>query len=318
MRTDAAEVSRMLADEIESLCAELLPNGGPESGSWRVGSLSGEKGDSLSVSLKRKPGLWIDHATDESGDALGLVRGVFGCDTAAALRWSRQWLGIERGRPSTRPEVRQAAHMLKADPGPAEEARRALAAAARYILEMRSLIGTPGEAYLRDLRRIEVAEIEDVLARTDAIGWYEGVFFNQPGHFLHAQRLGAIIGIMTDPVTAKPTGAISRTYLAPDGTKVLKAKTLGSPRGIVRLSRDDEVLGGLFLAEGLETALSGMAIGLRPMWAAGDCGLVSKFPLLDGIEALTVMVDHDTNGAGERAARDLEARWLAAGRRRTT
>jgi hypothetical protein len=119
---------------------------------------------------------------------------------------------------------------------------------------------------------------------------------------------------MTDVVTAKPTGAISRTYLAPDGTKVCKAKTLGTPRGIIRLSPDDEVLGGLFLAEGIETALTGMTnFGCRPMWATGDHGLMAKFPVLDGIGALNVIVDHDENGAGEKAAREVEARWLAAG-----
>jgi hypothetical protein len=32
------------------------------------------------------------------------------------------------------------------------------------------------------------------------------------------------------------------------------------------------------------------------------------------IECLTLVADHDANGAGERAAREAEARWLAAGR----
>jgi hypothetical protein len=57
-----------------------------------------------------------------------------------------------------------------------------------------------------------------------------------------------------------------------------------------------------------------MSIGLRPMWAAGSTALMAKFPVLSGVEALTVIVDHDANAAGERAARELEARWLDAGR----
>ena len=119
---------------------------------------------------------------------------------------------------------------------------------------------------------------------------------------------------MTDPVTAEPTGGISRTYLDPEGRKLGKAKTLGSPAGIIRLSEDADVLEGLHIAEGLETALAGMSIGLRPMWAAGSTALMAKFPVLSGVEALTVIVDHDANAAGERAARELEARWLDAGR----
>ena len=119
---------------------------------------------------------------------------------------------------------------------------------------------------------------------------------------------------MTDPVSAAPTGAISRTYLDSDGNKVLKAKTLGSPAGVIRLTPDDEVLSGLHLAEGLETALDAMARGFRPMWSAGSTSIMAKFPLLAGIECLTIFADHDENGAGQRAASEAAARWLAAGR----
>jgi hypothetical protein len=84
--------------------------------------------------------------------------------------------------------------------------------------------------------------------------------------------------------------------------------------GIVRLSRDDEVLEGLCLSEGLESALAGMSLGLRPMWSTGSTALMSKFPVLPGIAALNIFADHDPNGAGEKAARAAEARWRAAGR----
>jgi phage/plasmid primase-like uncharacterized protein len=226
--------------------------------------------------------------------------------------------GVKTGYNNTRP-------ISPVDRSNGDCAKRALASARKIIAEMRPIIGTPGEVYLRDVRKIDVAAIEDVLSRTDAIGWHPGVYFNEPEypergdppHPLHGQRLGAIISVMTDAVTAEPTGAISRTYIALDGTKVLKAKTLASPRGIIRLSPDDEVGDGLIIAEGLETALSGMSIGLRPMWATGDCNIMSQFPVLAGIEALTVIADHDANGAGEKAAREVAARWCAAGREAT-
>jgi hypothetical protein len=146
-------------------------------------------------------------------------------------------------------------------------------------------VGTPGERDLAKVRHIDVSAIRDVLQRTDAIGWHSAVYFNEPGHELHGQHLGCIVGIMTDPVTAKPTGAFSRTYIGTNLRKVTKAKTLGSPRGIIRLSRDEDVHEGLFLAEGLETALAGMAIRLRPMWAVGDAGMMAAFPLLNGIDS---------------------------------
>jgi hypothetical protein len=186
---------------------------------------------------------------------------------------------------------------------------RDLASAKRIVAQSIPLRGTPGELYLRQLRKIDTGPIEDVLRRTDAIAWNSAVYYNNEGHALHAQRLGCIIGVMSDAMTGKPTGAISRTYLASDLTKVGKAKTLGSPLGVVRLSRDQDVLEGLFLAEGLETTIAAMSIGLRPIWSTGSASSMAKFPVLSGVEALTVVVDHDLDGRGERAAREVEARW---------
>ena len=77
------------------------------------------------------------------------------------------------------------------------------------------------------------------------------VYFHELDHPLHGQRLGSIISVMTEPISARPTGAIARTYIS-EGRKVTKAKTLGSPTGIVRLSRDEDVLEGLFSPRGLK------------------------------------------------------------------
>jgi hypothetical protein len=156
-----------------------------------------------------------------------------------------------------------------------------------------------------------------VLERTDAIGWHPAVYFHEPGHELHGRCLWCIVAVMSDPVTGNPTGAISRTYIGRDGRKIGKAKTLGKPKGVIRISRDEDVLGGLHIAEGLETALSGMANvrrPMRPMWAMGDTGAMKKFPVLPGIEVLTILVDHDENGEGQRAAQTCACRWLEAGR----
>ena len=42
---------------------------------------------------------------------------------------------------------------------------------------------------------------------------------------------------------------------------------------------------------------------------------MSNFPVLDGIAALTLLVDNDERGAGERASEICDIRWLAAGAR---
>jgi putative DNA primase/helicase len=174
--------------------------------------------------------------------------------------------------------------------------------------------GTPGEQYFSSIRKIDTDAIADVLERTDAIGWHPSVLFREKGHALDGRRLGCIVGIMTDPVTAMPTGAISRTYLTPDLVKVGKAKTLGTPTGIVRLSRDEDVGAGLHLAEGLETGVDALAKGFRPTWSTGSTSLMASFPVLPGVEALTLFADNDFSGAGLRAAIPAAARWRAAGR----
>ena len=84
--------------------------------------------------------------------------------------------------------------------------------------------------------------------------------------------------------------------------------------GIVRLSRDEDVLEGLFIGEGLETCLAAMADGHRPIWSAGSTGPMSGFPVLGGIEALTILADNDGNGAGLKAAREAAERWRTDGK----
>jgi hypothetical protein len=268
--------------------------------------------DRFGVNIKKQ--LWNCRGCSKGGDVIALVQFIDGCDFREAV----ECLTGERARVpnGTAPKAK----IIATD----DREARALMSAKQIMSEMVPILGTPGERYLRDVRKIDTSAIADVLERTDAIGWHPAVYFNSPKdypvlgtseHPLHGQRLGAIIGVMTDIVTAEPTGAISRTYLSPGGTKVGKAKTLGSPRGIIRLSPDDEVLEGLFIAEGIETALTGMAnFGFRPTWVTGDRMLMADFPILNGIEALNIIVDIDKSGDGEKAAQKARDRWLEAGR----
>jgi putative DNA primase/helicase len=215
-------------------------------------------------------------------------------------------LGIERR--SFQPAPRRPKQPSRDD----DRIARARVYARQIMSEIVPIVGTPGETYLRDVRRIDTSAIADVLSRTDAIGWHRQVYLNEEGHALHDKRIGAIIAVMTDAVTGAPTCGISRTYVH-EGQKVGKAKGLG-PAGIVRLTPDEDVTNGLHLAEGLETALDTMAKGLRPMWSCGSTSIMAKMPVVSGIECLTILADHDENGAGERAALELEQRWLEAGR----
>jgi hypothetical protein len=228
------------------------------------------------------------------GNAIDLVRHLRDCTVGeAASLINRE----ARGPPSRTVKEHDAAGAVR-----------------RIVAALQPILGSPGERYLRETRGIDVDAVSDMLASTHAIGWHRGLYFNQPDDERHGQHVAAIVAVMTDPVTAQPTGAITRTYIDGDLRKTTKAKTLGQGGGVARLSRDEDTLLGLHLAEGLESALSAAALGLRPIWSTGSATTLAKFPVLAGVEALTIICDHDANGTGERAARQLEARWLGWGR----
>jgi hypothetical protein len=260
--------------------------------------------DRFGVSARKQ--LFNCRGCGAKGDVIALVRHAEGLPFRDAV----ERLNGERTSPSKpRPRPQEAPKSQSED----DANRRALRIAAHIVGGMEPVWESPGKAYLSVTRKIDADAIADVLQSTDAIGWNPSVLFREPGHALDGQRIGSIIGIMTDPVTAKPTGGISRTYIGPDGKKIGKSKNSG-PAGILRLTPYEDVTQGLFLAEGLETALAAMSKGLRPIWSAGSTSIMAKLPVVAGIESLTILGDRDETGAGERAATEAERRWRAAGR----
>lgn len=268
--------------------------------------------DRFAVNTRKQT--WNCRGCNQGGNVIALVMHIRGCNF-------REAVGFLTGAVSMA-EPQSPLTYVRPKPPPSDPRVRSpgekdnvfvAQLAADLVRELVPLIGTPGELYLAEVRKIDTDAIADVLERTDAIGWHPSVLLREESHALDRRRLGCIIGMMTDPVTAMPTGAISRTYLF-EGRKVGKAKTLGVPAGIVRLSLDEDVLGGLHLGEGLETALDAMARGFRPMWSTGSKSLMAKFPVLSGVEALTIIADNDANGAGTIAADEAAAHWLEAGR----
>jgi hypothetical protein len=134
-------------------------------------------------------------------------------------------------------------------------------------------------------------------------------------------KLPAMLAAMVDIVTGEFRG-VHRTALRPDGSGKADVRGLGNPKKMlgpaagacVKLSPDEDVTQGLHIAEGIETALACMAMRFLPMWAALSASGVARFPVLSGIESLTIFADNDQNGVGLRAARKCAARFIAAGR----
>lgn len=186
--------------------------------------------------------------------------------------------------------------------------------------EARPIGGTIAERYLagRNIRLTEDARSGDALRFHPACP-----FRLESGDTV---RLPAMLASMVNIATNAFQG-IHRTALQPDGSGKATLpglhdprKMLGSNKGAcVKLSPDAHVTRGLGIAEGLETALSVIGnFGFSPVWSLLTAGALARFPVLPGIECLSIFADNDhvKNGkqAGTEAARQCSSNWTGADR----
>jgi hypothetical protein len=174
--------------------------------------------------------------------------------------------------------------------------------------EARPIIGTLAEAYLTTTRGIDLTGIPS-----------EDLRFHPRCPFTPGMRHPCLVALFRNPVTNEPTG-IHRTALTADAKKIERL-SLGPTRGsVIKLWADEDVSYGLVLGEGIETTLAAATRAehhgtlLQPAWAAGKRTNMASFPVLAGIDALTVLVDNDANGASLKAASEVIWRWRDAGR----
>jgi len=90
----AADIAQRLAEDAESICRLLLPNGKRQGQEWCAGSVQGEAGESLKVRLTgSKAGVWRDFAADHGGDLLDLWAAVRVLSIGDAIREAKAHLG---------------------------------------------------------------------------------------------------------------------------------------------------------------------------------------------------------------------------------
>ena len=119
--------------------------------------------------------------------------------------------------------------------------------------------------------------------------------------------IAAMRSINGDAITA-----VHRTRLTVEGAKVDR-RMLGIAAGAaVKLDADDAVTHGLAIGEGVETALAARQLDFLPAWALASAGAIASFPVLLGIECLTVLAENDATNA--RAVETCARRWHEAGR----
>jgi putative DNA primase/helicase len=113
--------------------------------------------------------------------------------------------------------------------------------------------------------------------------------------------------------------AIARTAINPAGNKIGRMSLGPCKNAAIKIDHDTDVEEGLVIGEGLETCLAARQIDFRPVWSVGSANGIKTFPLLDGVESLTVLVDNDEpdqrgRRAGDAAATECWHRWTDAGR----
>jgi twinkle protein len=97
---NASEIAALLRDRAEQVAKYFFPDGKMEGGNWRIGSLGGEKGQSLSICLTgEKKGIFSDFATGDSGDMLDLWCKYRRIGVISAVKEAVVWLGIGQNYP---------------------------------------------------------------------------------------------------------------------------------------------------------------------------------------------------------------------------
>jgi putative DNA primase/helicase len=261
------------------------------------------------IRLRLHTGRWDDYSGGyvcngkSYGDMLNLIVAVHRCGVRDAITIGRQLLGdmpTENFREPSRPPA------TSIDDVELAEKRRKQAL--QWWDDADQIEGTPAKIYFYN-RLIEVPD--DLSGR---------VLRYHPRCPWRDTKVPALLALFTSIVDDRPTG-ILRIALTLSGhqafgkgnSKLARGPTKGAA---IKLSPDESVSTGLCIAEGIETGLAAMAFGYLPMWAIGG---ICDFPVIPGIEALTLIIDHDQpNKKGKRAGQDAanvcRQRWIDAGR----
>src|SRR5262249_47381718 len=90
---------------------------------------------------------------------------------------------------------------------------------------------------------------------------------------------------------------VHRTRLIEKDGKIVRGerRMLGiAQNAAIKIDPDEMVEQGLVIAEGIETALTHrQEHGLRPIWALGSAGAIQTFPVLAGLDGLTILCEND-------------------------
>jgi hypothetical protein len=288
------ELKARLAARMEPLALALMAT--PPTMRTRDELRFGRKGDLAVRITGPKRGTWQDYSGSAGGDALDLIQHARRCDAREAFQWARQWLGMPGG--TIHPPHAPNPPLPAATPAAGEWS---LATARRLWREALPARGTLAEKYLAARG---LALPDDAPLRFHPRAW-RNKDCGPPGP--------AMLALMTDPETGAAVG-VHCTYIAPGGAGKApgdRPKVMLGKAGVIKLAPIEGATLGL--GEGIETCLAvAQRAGWAPIWAATSAGGIARFPILAGVEAITIYADADLPGM--TAAQHAAQRWQEAGR----
>ena len=257
-----------------------------------------------------KCGRWYDYEDGLGGDLINLIERVRGVTFREAVAYAEQFVGSVPTLVTT-PAPAASARSAEGD------SRRNQRRAGNLWREAGPIGGTHAACYL-EWRHV----LEPALEAGDGV-----LRFHPDCPFGESTRHPCLLALMRDIHGGQPRAIqriavpetltlqrITFTQFTEAGGKIARM-TLGPKIGTaIKLSPDEIVTQGLAVGEGLETVLAGIVKGFRPAWALGDASNIENFPVISGIEALTILVDNDVSRRGQRAALECSRRWTRAGR----
>ena len=124
--------------------------------------------------------------------------------------------------------------------------------------------------------------------------------------------VGAMLALYRSIANGEPQ-AVQLTFINRTALERTGRKFTGPSKGAAcMLDPFENVVEGLHVGAGVETAMTARQWDLRPTWALGSDGAIASFPVLSGVEAITLIQENDASSI--RACEDCAARWHAAGR----
>ncbi len=292
-RYDLDAIGARLRDTAHSWVPGLFPNGRRQGDEWRLANIQGapprQSGSCVIMLAGEHAGDWHDFDGAQGGGPFstlehgtGLSGRMLFAEAAARVGWTGEAPARQEPPPARKPE-RDMTHEIG------------------FVREHAvPIAGTPADHYLQG-RGLTVPPDADLLFHPDLTN-----FETKTGYL-------AMIGLVRD--VAGEVIALHRTYLQQDGDTVRKAN-VPKPRmmmgkvgsGAVRLAPIG-AHGVLGLCEGIETGLAVMAAcpGL-PVWATLSTSGLEQVQLPPEARRIIILADHDTSGAGMRAADALAGR----------